>query len=180
MIGINDGSTKCYTENPLVALIFGKNTGPLTAFQNNALDLVERKLIAPAIVELRRACRGVVCHALRILEAAAVREKCRDAGTSTSMTIKAGARSTSGCRPQKPKKRQRSWRRPSGRGWNDQAEHEPAARHCPALRRGHGSVLRRAERHQAGRDRRPSAPRSQRTSAPGVRAAKPRTSSPAY
>jgi hypothetical protein len=41
---------------------------------HDALDLIEAELVAPAIVELRRARRGMVRHRCRLLEGAAILE----------------------------------------------------------------------------------------------------------
>ena len=47
---------------------------------HNSLDLIEAELIAPAIVELRRARRGMVRHRRRLFECAAVLELGGDPG----------------------------------------------------------------------------------------------------
>ena len=46
----------------------------------NPLDLVERNLVAGAVVELRRARAGMVSHGLSVFERAAVGEKIRESG----------------------------------------------------------------------------------------------------
>jgi hypothetical protein len=49
------------------------------------LDRVKADLIAPAIVEMRRASRGVVCHRRSLLKRAAVLEMRQDPGRPETM-----------------------------------------------------------------------------------------------
>ena len=48
------------------------------ALDHDALDLIEAEFLAPAIVELRRARRGVVRHRRGLFERAVVLQICRD------------------------------------------------------------------------------------------------------
>ena len=54
------------------------------------LDLIERDLIAGAIIELRRARAGMVGHRLGVFERAAVGEKIREPGRAKGMAAHVG------------------------------------------------------------------------------------------
>jgi hypothetical protein len=56
----------------------------------NPLDLIQADLIAPAITELSRARRGVVCHRRSFFEGAAILEIGRDPGCPETVVAELG------------------------------------------------------------------------------------------
>src|SRR5271169_2715288 len=69
------------------------------ALDHNPLDLIEAELVAPAIVELRRARRGVVRHRRGLFQRAAVLEIGRDAGRPEAVVAEFGCDAGTGRPP---------------------------------------------------------------------------------
>jgi hypothetical protein len=65
---------------------------------HDPLDLIEAELVAPAIVELRRARRGVVRHRRRLFERAGVLEISSDPGCPEAVVAELGGNASAAAR----------------------------------------------------------------------------------
>jgi hypothetical protein len=90
-IGVDARARKFQAHYPLIAIALAQPfLLPFRFFRLNCnpLDLVEAHVIAPAIVELRRARRGLVRHRRGFLQCAAVLENGRDPGCAETVVAK--------------------------------------------------------------------------------------------